>query len=372
MLKVGFIGWRGMVGSVLMDRMMEEDDFHGFEPLFASTSQIGQRGPDIGGMDIPPLQDAFDIKTLSGMDIIVTCQGGDYTKKVYPALRSAGWKGYWVDASSSLRMADDSIIVLDPVNRHVIDKGLAGGIKNYIGGNCTVSLMLMAAGGLFAKGYIEWITSMTYQASSGAGANNMRELVKQMGVINRAGEEFLSDPASSILELDRRVIQTMRSPGFPVDYFGVPLAGSAIPWIDTALPSGQSREEWKGFAETNKILETASPIPIDGICVRIGAMRCHSQALTIKLNKDLPVPEIESIIASANDWVRVIPNTKEDTIRHLTPAAVTGTLDVPVGRIRKLNIGPEYITLFTVGDQLLWGAAEPIRRVLKIILAHLS
>ena len=376
MLKVGFIGWRGMVGSVLMDRMMEEDDFHGFEPLFASTSQIGQRGPDIGrnagGMDIPPLQDAFDIKTLSGMDIIVTCQGGDYTKKVYPALRSAGWKGYWVDAASSLRMEEDSIIVLDPVNRHVIDKGLTGGIKNYIGGNCTVSLMLMAAGGLFAKGYVEWITSMTYQASSGAGANNMRELVKQMGVINRAGEEFLSDPASSILELDRRVIQTMRSPEFPVDYFGVPLAGSAIPWIDTALPSGQSREEWKGFAETNKILETASPIPIDGICVRIGAMRCHSQALTIKLTKDLPIPEIQSIIASANDWVRVIPNTKEDTIKHLTPAAVTGTLDVPVGRIRKLNIGPEYITLFTVGDQLLWGAAEPIRRVLKIILAHLS
>ena len=371
MLKVGFIGWRGMVGSVLMDRMKEEDDFHGFEPMFASTSQIGQSGPDVG-MDIPPLQDAFDIKTLSGMDIIVTCQGGDYTKKVYPALRSAGWKGYWVDAASSLRMEDDSIIVLDPVNRHVIDKGLDGGVKNYIGGNCTVSLMLMAVGGLFAKGHVEWMTSMTYQASSGAGANNMRELVKQMGVISKAGEAFLSDPASSILDLDRNVIQTMRSPAFPVDYFGVPLAGSAIPWIDTALPSGQSREEWKGFAETNKILQTASPIPIDGICVRIGAMRCHSQALTIKLKKDLPVPEIESLIASANDWVRVIPNTKEDTIKHLTPAAVTGTLNVPVGRIRKLNIGPEYITLFTVGDQLLWGAAEPIRRVLKIILAYLS
>ncbi|MDO9264326.1 MAG: aspartate-semialdehyde dehydrogenase, partial [Desulfosalsimonadaceae bacterium] len=328
-------------------------------------------GKDIG-LNVPPLQDAFDIKILSGMDIIVTCQGGDYTKKVYPALRSAGWKGYWVDAASSLRMENNSIIVLDPVNRHVIDKGLAGGVKNYIGGNCTVSLMLMAVGGLFAKGHIEWITSMTYQASSGAGANNMRELVRQMGVISGAGEEFLSDPASSILELDRRVIQTMRSQEFPVNYFGVPLAGSAIPWIDTALPSGQSREEWKGFAETNKILETASPIPIDGICVRIGAMRCHSQALTIKLTKDLPVPEIESIIASANEWVRVIPNTKEDTIKHLTPAAVTGTLDIPVGRIRKLNIGPEYITLFTVGDQLLWGAAEPIRRVLKIILAHLS
>ncbi|RJP86058.1 MAG: aspartate-semialdehyde dehydrogenase [Desulfobacteraceae bacterium] len=371
MLKVGFIGWRGMVGSVLMDRMMEEDDFHGFEPLFASTSQIGQSGPEVG-LDIPPLQDAFDIKTLSGMDIIVTCQGGDYTKKVYPALRSAGWNGYWVDAASSLRMENDSIIVLDPVNRHVIDKGLANGIKNYIGGNCTVSLMLMAVGGLFAKGYIEWITSMTYQASSGAGANNMRELVKQMGVISQAGEEFISDPASSILDLDRRIIQTMRGAEFPVDYFGVPLAGSAIPWIDTAVASGQSKEEWKGFAETNKILQTASPIPIDGICVRIGAMRCHSQALTIKLTKDLPVQEIEQIIASANDWVKVVQNTKEDTIKHLTPAAVTGKLEVPVGRIRKLNIGPEYITLFTVGDQLLWGAAEPIRRVLKIILAHLS
>jgi len=371
MLKVGFIGWRGMVGSVLMDRMMEEDDFHGFEPLFASTSQIGQSGPEVG-LDIPPLQDAFDIKTLSGMDIIVTCQGGDYTKKVYPALRSAGWNGYWVDAASSLRMENDSIIVLDPVNRHVIDKGLANGIKNYIGGNCTVSLMLMAVGGLFAKGYIEWITSMTYQASSGAGANNMRELVKQMGVISQAGEEFMSDPASSILDLDRRVIQTMRGTEFPVDYFGVPLAGSAIPWIDTAVASGQSKEEWKGFAETNKILQTASPIPIDGICVRIGAMRCHSQALTIKLTKDLPVQEIEQNIASANDWVKVVQNTKEETIKHLTPAAVTGKLEVPVGRIRKLNIGPEYITLFTVGDQLLWGAAEPIRRVLKIILAHLS
>ena len=371
MLKVGFIGWRGMVGSVLMDRMMEENDFHGFEAMFASTSQIGQCGPNIG-LDVPPLQDAFDIKTLSGMDIIVTCQGGDYTKKVYPALRSAGWKGYWVDAASALRMEEDAIIVLDPVNRHVIDKGLAGGIKNYIGGNCTVSLMLMAVGGLFAKGYVEWITSMTYQASSGAGANNMRELVKQMGVINRAGEEFLADPASSILDLDRRVIQTMRSPEFPVNYFGVPLAGSAIPYIDSPLPSGQSREEWKGFAETNKILATKSPIPIDGICVRIGAMRCHSQALTIKLTKDLPVPEIEAIIRSANDWVKVIPDTKEDTIKYLTPAAVTGTLDVPVGRIRKLNIGPEYMTLFTVGDQRLWGAAEPIRRVLQIILAHLS
>lgn len=371
MLNVGFVGWRGMVGSVLMDRMRAENDFQGFQPLFASTSNIGGRGPDIG-MDLPPLADAHDIKTLAGMDIIVTCQGGDYTKKVYPALRAAGWDGYWVDAASALRMNADAVIVLDPVNRNVIDGALAGGIKNYIGGNCTVSLMLMACGGLFEQGLVEWATSMTYQASSGAGANNMRELVQQMGAVHQAGAALLADRNSSILELDRRVIETMRGPEFPTAFFGVPLAGSAIPWIDTAMPSGQSREEWKGFAETNKILASKTPIPIDGICVRIGAMRCHSQALTIKLKKDLPIDDITAILQGANEWVRVVPNTKEDTLKHLTPAAVTGTLTVPVGRVRKLNIGPEYITLFTVGDQLLWGAAEPIRRVLNIILGHLS
>lgn len=371
MLKVGFIGWRGMVGSVLMDRMREENDFNGFEALFASTSQAGQAAPDVG-LETPPLQDAFDVKTLSDMDIIVTCQGSGYTKKVYSELRAGGWNGYWLDAASALRMADDSVIVLDPVNRNVIDKALARGTKDFIGGNCTVSLMLMAIGGLFQEGCVEWLSSMTYQASSGAGANNMRELVKQMSDIGQAGKEMMADPASSILALDQRVIETMRSPSFPVEYFGIPLAGSAIPWIDSPLASGQTREEWKGFSETNKILQTAQPIPIDGICVRIGAMRCHSQAITIKLTKDLPLNDIESIIAGANDWVKVIANTKEDTLKHLTPAAVTGKLAVPVGRIRKMNIGPEYLTLFTVGDQLLWGAAEPIRRMLKILLEHLS
>ena len=370
MVKVGFIGWRGMVGSVLLDRMKEENDFNGFEALFASTSQAGQPGPNVG-LETPPLQDAFDIKTLSDMDIIVTCQGSGYTQKVYPELRSEGWNGYWLDAASALRMNDDGMIVLDPVNRNVIDTALSKGVKNFIGGNCTVSLMLMAVGGLFQKGYIEWLSSMTYQASSGAGANNMRELIKQMSVIGQAGEKILADPASSILELDRRVIETMRSNSFPVDYFGVPLAGSAIPWIDSPLESGQTREEWKGFAETNKILQTRQPIPIDGICVRIGAMRCHSQALTIKLTKNLPINDIEFIIEESNDWVKVIKNTKEDSIKYLSPSAVTGTLEVPVGRIRKMNIGPEYLTLFTVGDQLLWGAAEPIRRMLKILLEHL-
>jgi len=371
MLKVGFIGWRGMVGSVLMDRMREENDFHGFEALFASTSQAGQPAPDVG-LDTPPLQDAFDIKTLSDMDIIVTCQGGSYTQKVFPELRSAGWKGYWLDAASTLRMKDDSIIVLDPVNRDVIDKSLAGNIKNYIGGNCTVSLMLMAIGGLFQKGLVQWLSSMTYQSSSGAGANNMRELIRQMTAIGQAGKEILADPASSILELDRCVIESMRSTAFPVENFGVPLAGSVIPWIDSPMESGQTREEWKGSAETNKILQTGNPIPIDGICVRIGAMRCHSQALTIKLTEDLALSEIESIIADANDWVKVIPNTKEDTISNLSPAAVSGKLEIPVGRIHKMNIGPQYLSLFTVGDQLLWGAAEPIRRMLKIAIEYLS
>jgi len=371
MVRAAFIGWRGMVGSVLMDRMITEKDFTGFEPVFFTTSQVGQLGPDIG-LDIPPLKDAYDITQLSSADIIVTCQGSDHTKEVYPKLRQGGWKGFWIDASSALRMKDDSIIVLDPVNRDVIDKAISSGIKDYIGGNCTVSLMLMAIGGLFHKGLVEWITSMTYQAASGAGAKNMRELIEQMACIGTASKDLLDNPASAALDLDKRVIETMRGSDFPVANFGFPLAGSVLPWIDSELENGQSREEWKGIAETNKILGTKKTIPIDGLCVRIGAMRCHCQALTIKLTRDVPLDEISGIISQANDWVKVIPNTKEQTLKHLTPAAVTGRLDVPVGRIRKLNISPEYLTLYTVGDQLLWGAAEPIRRMLKIALEHVS
>ena len=371
MLNVGFIGWRGMVGSVLMERMLAENDFQGISPLFFTTSQVGQKAPDIG-MELPPLKDAHDIEALTGLDVIVTCQGGDYTKAVYEKLRGAGWKGYWVDAASTLRMAEDSIIVLDPVNQSVIDGALENGIKNFIGGNCTVSLMLMAIGGLFKAGLVEWLTSMTYQAASGAGAKNMRELVSQMATIGNSSSDLLVNPASAIQEIDRRVIDTMRGSEFPVDNFGVPLAGSVIPWIDAEMESGQSKEEWKGFAETNKILNTNPPIPIDGICVRIGAMRCHCQALTIKLTRAVPIDKIESMIADANEWVEVVPNSKEETMRQLTPAAVTGNLTVPVGRIRNLNLGPEYLTLYTVGDQLLWGAAEPIRRMLNILRDNLS
>ncbi len=370
MLKVGFVGWRGMVGAVLMERMHAEKDFKGFSPLFFSTSQIGQKGPNIG-MDIPVLQDALDIQRLSEMDIIVTCQGGNYTKDIYPKLRSSGWNGYWIDAASTLRMNDDSVIVLDPVNRQVIDTALRHGIKNYIGGNCTVSLMLMAVGGLFLNGHIQWVSSMTYQAASGAGANNMRELVAQMTAIGNASAG-LTDPSAPILDLDRRVLDTLHADTFPTEHFGVPLAGNVIPWIDSPMENGQTREEWKGFAETNKILNTTTPIPVDGICVRVGAMRCHSQALTIKLNQDIPLEEIIRMISEANPWVKVIPNTKQDTLKHLTPAAVTGKLTIPVGRIRKLKIGPQYLTVFTVGDQLLWGAAEPIRRMLKILLEFLG
>jgi aspartate-semialdehyde dehydrogenase len=371
MVKVGFIGWRGMVGSVLMGRMLEEKDFKDYEPIFFTTSQMGQDGPDIG-METPLLQDAFDLEKLKALDVIVTCQGGDYTKKVYPELRGLGWDGYWVDAASTLRMEESSVIVLDPVNRHVIDAALAKGIKDYVGGNCTVSLMLMALGGLFQNGYIEWVTSMTYQAASGAGAKNMRELVAQMDMIGSTTRKLVADSASAILDIDQKVLDTMTHNDFPVANFGAPLAGSVIPWIDTRMPTGQSREEWKGYAETNKILQTEKPIPIDGICVRIASMRCHSQAMTIKLNRDIPIEEIAGILANANDWVRVIPNTKEASLADLTPAAVTGKLHIPVGRIRKLILGPEYLTLFTVGDQLLWGAAEPIRRMLNILLAHLS
>jgi len=358
-----------MVGSVLMERMLAENDFGGYEPLFFTTSQVGQQGPDIG-QEIPPLQDARNIDTLKALDIIVSCQGGAYTKEIYPKLREAGWHGYWIDAASALRMEENSVIVLDPVNRNVIDDALAKGVKDYVGGNCTVSLMLMAIGGLFQSGCVEWVTSMTYQAASGAGAQNMRELVSQMDTIGSAARAMVADPGTAILDIDRKVLATMKDPGFPTDNFGAPLAGSALPWIDVPMPSGQSREEWKGYAETNKILGAQAPIPIDGLCVRIGAMRCHSQALTVKLNRDLSIEEITGIIQNANQWVKVVPNTKEDSLRGLTPAAVTGTLNIPVGRIRKLNIGPEYLTLFTVGDQLLWGAAEPIRRMLKILLAY--
>ncbi|MDJ0806986.1 MAG: aspartate-semialdehyde dehydrogenase [Gammaproteobacteria bacterium] len=369
MKRVGFVGWRGMVGSVLMGRMREENDFAGIEePVFFTTSQVGQKGPDIG-RDIPPLKDARAIDELKQMDVIVTCQGGAYTNEVYPKLREAGWQGYWVDAASSLRMKDHSVIVLDPVNDNVIRDALKTGVKDYIGGNCTVSLMLMAMGGLFSEDLVEWVTAMTYQAASGAGARNMRELISQMGALEDAVADKLADPNSAILEIDRTVAETMRAAAFPTQNFGVPLAGSLIPWIDVALENGQSKEEWKGFAETNKILgRSGNPVPIDGTCVRIGAMRCHSQALTVKLRKDLPLDEIESILGEANNWVKVIPNEREVTVQELSPTKVTGSLSVPVGRLRKMNLGGEYLNAFTVGDQLLWGAAEPLRRMLRILL----
>jgi len=356
------------VGSVLMDRMRAENDFALIDPVFFTTSNVGGQGPAIG-RDTPPLKDARSINDLKALDIIVTCQGGDYTNDIYPRLRAAGWQGYWIDAASALRMKDDAIIVLDPVNRHVIQDALAKGIKDYIGGNCTVSLMLMGLGGLFTHGLVEWMSAMTYQAASGAGAQNMRELIEQMGVIHGAVADRLNQPASAILDIDRIVADTIRSSTFPTANFGVPLAGSLIPWIDKQLDNGQSREEWKGQAETNKILGRAEqPIPIDGLCVRIGAMRCHSQALTIKLTRDAPLDELVEMIGAANNWVTVVPNEREQSIRELTPAAVTGTLGVPVGRLRKLNMGPHYLGAFTCGDQLLWGAAEPLRRMLRILL----
>lgn len=368
MKKVGIVGWRGMVGSVLMERMMAEDDFKRFTPLFFTTSQAGQKAPDVG-VDAPALIDAHDIDTLMEMDIIVSCQGGSYTEAVRPKLDENGWNGYWIDAASTLRMADDSIIVLDPVNLHVIEEGLARGIKNYIGGNCTVSLMLMALGGLFEHDTVEWLTSMTYQAASGAGAKNMEELVAQMRAVGDAAAPILENPASAILDLDRNVTDTIRSKAYPTDNWGVPLGASLIPWIDRPMDNGQTREEWKGFVETNKILgRSDNPVPIDGQCVRIGSMRCHSQAFTIKLKKDIPLADINGMLAQNNDWVSVVPNTKDKTVQDLTPAAVTGTLTVPVGRIRKMNLGGEFLTAFSVGDQLLWGAAEPLRRILNIIL----
>ncbi len=370
MKRVGLIGWRGMVGSVLMGRMKEEKDFDHIDPVFFTTSNPGGKGPELG-RDVPPLKDAKNIDDLKAMDIIITCQGGDYTSEMFPKLRAAGWKGYWIDAASTLRMEKDAIIILDPVNMDVIKDGIQKGVKNYIGGNCTVSLMLIGLGGLFKSGLIEWMTSMTYQAASGAGANNMRELIKQMGTIHASVKSKLDDPASAILDIDRTVAETLRGSDYPKDYFGVPLAGSLIPWIDKQLPSGQSKEEWKGQAETNKILgREGNPIPIDGLCVRIGAMRCHSQALTIKLKKDVPLDEIHDLLARANPWAKVVPNDRDLSMRELTPAAVTGTLTVPVGRLRKLNMGPEYLTAFTCGDQLLWGAAEPLRRMLRILVEN--
>lgn len=367
MKNVGFIGWRGMVGSVLMQRMTEERDFDAIRPVFFSTSQHGSAAPVFGGQQ-GTLQDAYDIDALSALDIIITCQGGDYTNEVYPKLRASGWQGYWIDAASSLRMQDDAIIILDPVNHAVIQQGLDNGIKTFVGGNCTVSLMLMSLGGLFANDLVEWASVATYQAASGGGARHMRELLTQMGMLHADVAKELQDPASAILDIERKVTEATRSGKLPTDNFGVPLAGSLIPWIDKQLDNGQSREEWKGQAETNKILNTGSVIPVDGLCVRVGALRCHSQAFTLKLKKDVSLPEIEQMLATHNDWVRVIPNDRELTMRELTPAAVTGTLNTPVGRLRKLNMGPEYLSAFTVGDQLLWGAAEPLRRMLRILL----
>ncbi|MBI5898722.1 MAG: aspartate-semialdehyde dehydrogenase [Rhodocyclales bacterium] len=368
MKRVGLVGWRGMVGSVLMQRMREESDFALIEPVFFTTSNVGGKAPDFAA-GAPALKDARSIDELKSLDIIISCQGGDYTTEVFPRLREAGWNGHWIDAASTLRMKDDAVIILDPVNMDVIKDALAKGGRNWIGGNCTVSLMLMALGGLFKAGHIEWMSSMTYQAASGAGAQNMRELLSQMGEAHRVVKDLLDDPASAILDIDREVAGILRDENFPTANFGVPLAGSLIPWIDKDLGNGQSREEWKGQAETNKILgRPNSPIPVDGLCVRIGAMRCHSQAITIKLDKDVPLDEINAMLAAHNDWVKVVPNQRDVTLRDLTPTAVTGTLSVPVGRLRKLSMGPQYLSAFTVGDQLLWGAAEPLRRMLRILL----
>lgn len=369
MNRVGFVGWRGMVGSVLMDRMRAENDFALIvEPVFFTTSQVGEPGPDVGQGSMP-LRDAEDLDALAATDLVVSCQGGDYTNRLYPELRSRGWRGYWVDAASALRMRADSVIVLDPVNRPLIDAALAAGKRDFIGGNCTVSLMLMAIGGLFRHDLVEWVSAMTYQAASGAGANNMRELVAQMGALHAGVSGLLADPSAAILEIDRAITETMRGADFPTAHFGVPLAGSLIPWIDSRVDTGQSREEWKGVTEANKILGREDrPIPIDGTCVRVGAMRCHSQGLTIKLTQDVPIDEIEEMIASANDWVKLVPNEREATLRGLSPAAVSGSLAIAVGRLRKMNLGERYLSAFTVGDQLLWGAAEPLRRMLRLLL----
>ena len=372
---VGLVGWRGMVGSVLMQRMRDENDFSLFEPVFFSTSNAGGAAPSWAD-GAGALQDAYDIEALKKLPIIVTAQGGDYTSAVYPKLRAAGWDGIWIDAASTLRMADDSVIVLDPVNRNVVDAALQRGVKNFVGGNCTVSCMLMGLAGLFRQDLIEWMTSMTYQAASGGGAQHMRELLTQFGLLNTAVKPLLDDPASAILDIDRGILATQQDVNLPTDHFGVPLGGNLIPWIDKDLGNGMSREEWKAEAETNKILGRgeafgSKPVPVDGLCVRIGAMRCHSQALTIKLKRDVPLDEISDIIREGSAWAKVVPNEREVTMRELTPVAVTGTLDIPVGRLRKLSMGPEYLSAFTVGDQLLWGAAEPLRRMLRIALGEL-
>ena len=369
MKKVGFIGWRGMVGSVLMNRMQEENDFASIDPVFFTTSQAGQKAPCFGGKDAGVLQDANNIEALRAMDIIVTCQGGDYTKAVYSKLMESGWTGYWIDAASTLRMADDAVIILDPVNNKLIEDSLNNGIKTFVGGNCTVSLMLMGLGGLFQNDCVEWIQSSTYQDASGAGAKNMRELLSQMGRLHDSVKDKLNDPASAILEIEKTVRDEMRSDSFPTKEFLVPLAGSLIPWIDVQLENGQSKEEWKGMVETNKILGLApNTIPVDGNCVRISSLRCHSQSFLIKLKKDVSVANVEEMLAAHNQWAKVIPNVKEITIKELTPAKVTGTLTVPVGRIRETNFGKGYLSAFSVGDQLLWGAAEPLRRMLNILV----
>lgn len=370
MLKVGFVGWRGMVGSVLMKRMHEENDFAKIEPVFFSTSSIGGAAPNVG-KDVGVLKDAYEISELNKLDCIVTAQGSDYTHEVLDKLRAAGWNGYWIDASSALRMKDDSIIILDPINRKNIDAGLDNGIKNYIGGNCTVSLMLLGLDGLFKADLVEWISSMTYQAASGAGANNIRELLQQCGTLHDVAADGLNDKNSSILDIDAKVTNALRSTEFPQQYFGAPLAGSVIPWIDSALDNGQTKEEWKGCVEANKILGYApNTVKVDGVCVRVGVLRSHSQALTIKLKrKDLQLSEIEKIISDANEWVKFVPNNKADTLRELTPASVSGTLDIAVGRLKRLNFGDDFISIFTVGDQLLWGAAEPLRRMLNILVS---
>jgi aspartate-semialdehyde dehydrogenase len=369
---VGLVGWRGMVGSVLMKRMQDEGDFEHIEPVFFTTSNPGGAAPALAKNETK-LKSALDVAELSKCEIIISCQGGDYTTEVFPQLRASGWNGYWIDAASTLRMNDDAVIVLDPVNLDVIKNAMGRGVKNFVGGNCTVSCMLMGLGGLFKHDLVDWMTSMTYQAASGGGAQHMRELLTQFGTINAAVKPLLDDPASAILEIDRTVLATQH--GMSADetkQFGVPLGGNLIPWIDKDLGNGQSKEEWKGGAETNKILgrtqASGNIIPVDGLCVRIGAMRCHSQALTIKLKKDVPLDEINDIIARDNQWVKFVPNTREDSMRDLTPAAVTGSLTIPVGRVRKMSMGPEYISAFTVGDQLLWGAAEPLRRMLRIVL----
>jgi aspartate-semialdehyde dehydrogenase len=371
---VGLVGWRGMVGSVLMDRMQAEGDFALIEPLFFSTSNAGGKAPAQAKNEIR-LKDAFDIEALKKCDIVITAQGGDYTTEVFPKLRAAGWNGHWIDAASTLRMKDDAIIILDPVNMPVIKTALAKGARNWIGGNCTVSCMLMGVGALYKAGLVEWMSSMTYQAASGGGAQHMRELLTQFGTLNAEVKALLDDPKSAILEIDRKILGRQQSmSAHETENFGVPLGGSLIPWIDKDLGDGMSREEWKAGAETNKILGQGpafgtAATPVDGFCVRVGTMRCHSQALTFKLKKDVPLADIEQLIANDNEWVRVVANTREATLKDLTPVSVTGTLGIPVGRIRKLAMGPEYVGAFTIGDQLLWGAAEPLRRMLRVLLA---